>query len=151
MRKYNNPRLLNTVVSGTGMLDPVKPHVIVSDTVTEFVKGDLMDANAISEFIDQKISSSDSGADESINQLSQSLTEETTARSAEDIRLDERITSVAASIPQAVADGIAEVVAGADADYDTLKEISDYIASDKVGAAQINNAYSNCRRSYTCC
>jgi hypothetical protein len=57
MRKYNNPRLLNTVVSGTGMQHPVKPHVIVSDTVNEFVKGDLMDANAISELVDQKIGS----------------------------------------------------------------------------------------------
>jgi len=59
MRKYNNPRLLNTVVSGTGMRNPVKPHVIISDTVNEFVKGDLMDANAISELVDQKIGSAE--------------------------------------------------------------------------------------------
>ena len=34
---------------------------------------------------------------------------------------------------------IAAVVASAPADYDTLKEIADYIASDKTGAAQLSN------------
>ena len=34
---------------------------------------------------------------------------------------------------------IAEVVASAPTDYDTLKEIADYIASDKTGAAQLSN------------
>jgi predicted transcriptional regulator len=33
----------------------------------------------------------------------------------------------------------AKIVAGADADYDTLKEIAEYIASDKTNAAGINN------------
>lgn len=69
MRKYNNPRLLNTVVSGTGMLHPVKPHVIVSDTVSEFVKGDLMDANAISELVDQKIGSVEGSTETNVTEL----------------------------------------------------------------------------------
>ena len=38
-----------------------------------------------------------------------------------------------------MADAIAEVVANADEDFDTLKEIADYIASDKTNAANINN------------
>lgn len=45
-------------------------------------------------------------------------------------------------VPKAVAEGIAQVVANAPTDLDTLKEIADYIASDKTNAAEINNAIS---------
>lgn len=41
-----------------------------------------------------------------------------------------------------VAEEVAKIVAGADKDYDTLKEIADYIASDKTNAANMNNAIS---------
>jgi len=71
------------------------------------------------------------------------LAEETAARTSADQTLDDKITDLSTSIPQAISDGIAQIVAGADADYDTLKEISDYIQSDKTGAAQLNNAVSN--------
>jgi hypothetical protein len=50
MNKYNNPRLLNTVVSGTGMLHPVKPHVVLGEP-NGFMQGDLMDANGVMEAI----------------------------------------------------------------------------------------------------
>lgn len=143
MRKYNNPRLLNTVVSGTGMTHPVKPHVIISDTVNEFIKGDLMDANAVSELIDQKIGSAEGTTEASVQDIQQRLAEEAAARASADQTLDERITTVSEYIPQAVADSIASVVAGADSNFDTLKEISDYIASDKVGAAQMTIAISD--------
>lgn len=43
------------------------------------------------------------------------------------------------SVKKQVTDAIAEVVANADEDFDTLKEIADYIASDKTNAASINN------------
>lgn len=46
--------------------------------------------------------------------------------------------SVANAAKAAAADAIAEFVADADADFDTLKEISEYIKSDKENAAQIN-------------
>ena len=46
------------------------------------------------------------------------------------------------SVKKSVADAIAGVVASAPEDFDTLKEIADYIASDKTGAAEINNAIS---------
>jgi hypothetical protein len=46
------------------------------------------------------------------------------------------------SVKKSVANAIADVVASAPADLDTLKEIADYIASDKTGAAEINNAIS---------
>lgn len=41
------------------------------------------------------------------------------------------------------AEEVAKVVANAPEDYDTLKEIADYIDSDKTNAAQINNSISN--------
>lgn len=41
------------------------------------------------------------------------------------------------SVKKAVADGIATVVAGADADFDTLKEVADWIKSDTTGAAKM--------------
>ena len=41
-----------------------------------------------------------------------------------------------------VASKIAEIVANAPADFDTLKEVADYIASDKTGATEINNKLS---------
>lgn len=41
------------------------------------------------------------------------------------------------SIKKAVADKVAEVVAGADAKFDTLKEIADWILSDEIGAAEM--------------
>ena len=46
------------------------------------------------------------------------------------------------SVSKQVADAIAEVVANAPADFDTLKEIADYIANDQTGAADLANRVS---------
>lgn len=43
------------------------------------------------------------------------------------------------SVSKAVADGIASVVASAPADFDTLKEVADWIANDTTGAAAMQN------------
>ena len=51
MNKYNNPRLLNAVVSGTGMKHPIQPHVVVGNESNGFIRGDLMDANAIVDLV----------------------------------------------------------------------------------------------------
>lgn len=51
-------------------------------------------------------------------------------------------SNVDGSVKKIVADAIARVVAGAPEDLDTLKEIADYIASDKTGAAQMAAAIS---------
>lgn len=51
-------------------------------------------------------------------------------------------SNVDGSVRKTVADAIARVVAGAPEDLDTLKEIADYIASDKTGAAQLAAAIS---------
>lgn len=58
MKKYNNPRLSGAVVAGTGLDHPVRPHVIVGETSMGYVRGDVMDANAIEEIhveLDNKI------------------------------------------------------------------------------------------------
>ena len=54
MGTYNNPRLLNTVVSGSGMKHPVRPHVILGEESNGFIKGDLMDANAVKEVVKEE-------------------------------------------------------------------------------------------------
>ena len=51
-------------------------------------------------------------------------------------------SNVDGSVRKTVADAIAGVVAGAPEDLDTLKEIADYIASDKTGAAELAAAIS---------
>lgn len=51
-------------------------------------------------------------------------------------------SNVDGSVRKTVADAVARVVAGAPEDLDTLKEIADYIASDKTGAAQMAAAIS---------
>lgn len=44
------------------------------------------------------------------------------------------------SIKHAVAEGVASIVANADARYDTLKEIADWIINDTTGSAALSNA-----------
>lgn len=51
-------------------------------------------------------------------------------------------SNVDGSVKKTVANAIARVVANAPEDLDTLKEIADYIASDKTGAAQMAAAIS---------
>lgn len=69
MSKYFNPRLLNAVIAGTGMRNPVRPHVILGSEDGEFVRGDLMDANAIQEFVGQKIAELVDSAPEELDTL----------------------------------------------------------------------------------
>lgn len=47
------------------------------------------------------------------------------------------------SIKKAAADAIAAVVAGADSDFDTLKEVADWIANDKEGVAALQNTVAD--------
>ena len=49
MNKYNNPRLTNTTIAGSGMKHPVRPHVILGNPENGFIQGDILDANAVKE------------------------------------------------------------------------------------------------------
>ena len=86
---------------------------------------------------------------------SEALAAEAEARVAADRELDGRVAADTAaiatlnsdsntegSVKKTVADAVALIVAGAPTDFDTLKEIADYIAADKTGAAQMSAALS---------
>lgn len=49
MNKYNNPRLTNTTIAGSGMKHPVRPHVILGNPENGYIQGDILDANAVKE------------------------------------------------------------------------------------------------------
>lgn len=51
-------------------------------------------------------------------------------------------SAVEGSVSKKVAEGIASIVAGADASFDTLKEIADWIVNDTTGAASMANKIS---------
>lgn len=60
------------------------------------------------------------------------------------VTLQSEVTNVKNDVvPKAVAEGIAQVVANAPEDLDTLKEVADYIASDKTNADKIITDISN--------
>lgn len=102
MNKYNNPRLLNTVVSGTGMKNPVRPHVIIGSEKNGFIRGDLMDANAVKE----------------------TVAEEVAERIDADLNLSEEIDTKVRQAVDDLVDGAPEVL-------DTLKELSEAIGDDE--------------------
>lgn len=102
MNKYNNPRLLNTVVSGTGMKNPVRPHVIIGSEKNGFIRGDLMDANAVKE----------------------AVAEEVAERIDADLNLSEEIDTKVRQAVDDLVDGAPEVL-------DTLKELSEAIGDDE--------------------
>ena len=67
------------------------------------------------------------------------------ALNAKDAELEAAIPTAAAqeaAIPTAAAQAVAQVVANAPEDLDTLKEVADYIASDKTKAAEIETKLS---------
>lgn len=87
-----------------------------------------------------------------IDRANAAITKEETDRKAAVAALQRLIdilnsdSNVDGSVKKTVADAIARVVAGAPEDLDTLKEIADYIASDKTGAAQMAAAISQLQR-----
>lgn len=65
-----------------------------------------------------------------------------------DAAMDERVKVLEAiDHEQLAADAVAAVVAGAESDFDTLKEVADWIASDKVGSAELQTAVSDHSKS----
>lgn len=69
------------------------------------------------------------------------------AESTDLTTLEEKVTTLVGedaskSVRAISAEEVAKIVDDAPEDFDTLKEIAEYIASDKTGAAQINNAIS---------
>ena len=64
--------------------------------------------------------------------------------------MDERVKVLEAiDHEKLTADAVAAVVAGAESDFDTLKEVADWIASDKEGSAALQTTVSNHTESIT--
>lgn len=60
-----------------------------------------------------------------------------------DTAMDERVAKLEAiDHDQLVADAVAAVVAGAESDFDTLKEVAEWIASDTTGSAELQTIVS---------
>ena len=64
-----------------------------------------------------------------------------------DARLDVIEGDGEGSIKKAAADAVAAVVAGADSDFDTLKEVADWIMSDTTGAAKLQTDVAELKTS----
>lgn len=80
----------------------------------------------------------------SLNNLETKLNTNIANLRAKDAELEEAITNVKNDVvPKEVAEGIASVVANAPEDLNTLKEVADYIASDKTNADKIITDISN--------
>ena len=70
------------------------------------------------------------------------LTDGQVATNKADIEKLNGDATIEGSVAKQVTDEIAKVVASAPEDFDTLKEIADYIANDQTGAAQLSNRIS---------
>ena len=84
MNRTFSPVLNGAQIQGTGMKHPRVPKVIIGSELNGFVQGDLMDANAISQYITEKISKSqesDTNYEELYNRIT-SLQEEDTRLSS---------------------------------------------------------------------
>lgn len=92
--------------------------------------GDIYNANMV-DIVAKAVSQGDA-------QLNDQVNAETAARKEEDNKLSERINQEIKDRKQAIVD----LVNGAPEAFDTLKEISDYIASDKDFASAIVNSLS---------
>ena len=97
--------------------------------------------------LEQSISDEAARAEAKEAELEAALENEKTQREEKDAEIEDALEAINGdgdgSIKKAVADGIAEVVANAPEDLDTLKEVADYIASDKTKAAEIETKLSD--------
>lgn len=109
-------------------------------------------SNEVEGSVDYKISKALEGLDapditrlqQQINTNSENISDSLTQIGdlRKEINKLEGSSEIEGSIKYEVAQGIAEVVASAPEDLDTLKEIADYITSDKTGAAELETKIS---------
>lgn len=89
MNRTFSPVLEGAQIRGTGVKHPRVPKVIIGSELNGFVQGDLMDANAISEYITQKI-----GTDTQAGAIHNELREKITNLEAEDVRTASEIEEI---------------------------------------------------------
>ena len=120
INKYNNPRLTNTTLSGTGLKHPVRPHVILGDPEKGYLQGDLVDANGVLDLIDAADLSSNARVDD----------------------LEDRVDGIEESIPSQIDQAISDVVGAAPETLDTLNELAQALNDDENFASTISTQLS---------
>ena len=148
---------VNTLIDGkladldSTVEDNANSHVKISisqvdgrlSTVT-INESDVASASALT----QEINARTSGETAIRNEITSAITAVTTEFNEEIEALDGKITilngdeKTNGSVKKTVVDEIAKVVAEAPQDFDTLKEIADWIANDQTGAAALSNRVS---------
>lgn len=123
MKRYNNPTLLSATIVGSNLKHPITPHVIIGTKLGEFVKGDIMDANSVAEYVQKVIGSDDSTSPASVvSRLSslesqlEEINNSSQSNSEEISRLDDLLQTLTEQAPER---------------FDTLKEIADFLANDE--------------------
>lgn len=122
------PSLSDKIASVQGEVDAVEEKL-----------GEVAEGKTIVGLIDEAKESANDYTDEKVAEINGSIGD-----------LDERVGNAElaivtlngegdGSVKKQVADAIAAVVAGAPEDFDTLKEVSDWISNDKEGAAALQN------------
>ena len=108
------------------------------------IKAEESRATAAELALDDRLDALESG-DNSVGKQIEALEKKLVGDAAEDYntlgKLEDKIVVIngegEGSIKKAAADAVAKVVAGAPADFDTLKEVADWIGKDTTGAAQM--------------
>ena len=109
-----------------------KVGAIDTDTVKDYVDGKVTDINAITSGLRTDVNNLKTTVGDSSKGLVKDVADLKGLHAA-------GTHNGKMTVAEEVAAGIAEVVAGAPASYDTLKEIADWIANDTTGAAKMAN------------
>ena len=115
--------------------------------IEQSISDEAARAEAKEQELEEAITNEENRAVAAEEALEAALENEKTQREEKDAEIEGALDVINGdgdgSIKKAVADGIAEVVANAPEDLDTLKEVADYIASDKTKAAEIETKLSD--------
>ena len=107
------------------------------------------EATTVIGYVDEQVAKASGDATQVASDLAEEITRAKAAEkaNADAITVLNGESTVTGSVKNTVSEAIAEVVAKAPEDFDTLKEIADYIASDKTKAAEIEADLSTLKGS----
>jgi chromosome segregation ATPase len=113
-----------------------------NDATLGEINATLKDVTSELNSVKSTIDEVSSAANEAKDAAEQAQSDASAAMSAIEVLNGEGEGSVKKIAEVAAADAVASVVAGADSDFDTLKEVAEWIASDKEGAAALQVSVS---------
>ena len=153
MNKNFTPKLLGAVISGTGIRNPKAPRVIVGTKLNGFLQGDLMDANAIDEFVDEKIKSNDESQENPVFEELHRLIEEEHESMLDEVQT--AVSNLVGSAPE-ILDTLEEISAalGGDADFATtvlglINDLSEELSELKARVDRIGMSVSGNKLTLT--